>query len=321
MSNTIKEFTEELARRVSEQLGKDKFVVRSNVVRKINTELTALLIVDKEVDSNITPQLYVNGFYHQYLNSNLEMDEIVDAVIRTYEEHKVNKGMDISFFADWEQVKSRIVPRLINREWNRELLDEVPHVDVLDLSICFYAIVDMDKNGMGAILVRNEHLDFWNVSEQELKETAFEQNRVFKKAHLVSMLSVMHEILTDELSGELELSDDVLEGIIDAVIENDCEMMVLTNKERLFGAIELLDVELLERISQKMESDLCLLGSSVHEILVIKAGRLSTEELTEMICTVNATEVRPEERLTNNPYIYKMGSKKIEIMQKDEVKL
>lgn len=314
MSNTFKEFTEELTRRVSKQLGEDRFIVRSNIVRKINVELTALSILDKEVDSNVTPQLYVNDFYHEYLHSNLEMDEIVDAVIRTYEEHKIGEGVDVRFFTDWEQVKTRIIPRIVNTEWNKKLLDEVPHVDVLDLSVCFYVVVSLDKDGMGSILIRSEHLDQWGVSVEELIETAFEQNKIFKDAQVLSMVSVMRNMIMEEFSGEMEIPEEMLEGIIDSIIVHDCEMLVLTNKERTFGAIEILDFELLEEISQKWESDLVVIGSSIHEIIVVKAGKMFTEDFTKMIHKANVEAVLPEERLTNKPYIYRRGSKKIEIM-------
>ena len=314
MSNTIKEFTQELARRVSEQLGENRFIVRSNVVRKVNLELTALSIIDKEGDSNISPQVYVNGYYHQYLNSNLEYDDIVNAIIRTYEESKPDEKMDMTFFTDWEQVKFKVVPRIINTEWNKELLEDVPHFDVLDLSVCFYVIVSMDKNGMGSILVRNEHLALWNITLDELKKTAFEQNKVFNKAQLESMYNVMKGMLSEQMSGDLELSEDDLEGMIDALVEEDCEMFVISNNERMFGAIELLDTELLEKLSQKLESDLCLIGSSVHEIIAVKAERSSAEIFAEMIQTVNEEQVEVSERLTNIPYFYKRGSRQIEIM-------
>lgn len=315
MEQTIKEFTNELTRRVAERLG-DTFAVRSATVMKVNTELTAISIINKEVDSNITPQMYVNSYYHQFLNSNLDWDDIVDAVIRNYEEHKIDEAISMDFFMDWEQVKSKVEPRLVNREWNTELLATVPHTEVLDLAIVYYVTIHMDSEGAGSILIKNDHLNIWGIDKDELNRVAFEENGVFNKAKLQSMESIFRGMIEDELPMDMNISDDDIAGMVDAVVERGSKMMVLSNASNMFGSVQFLNTDLLEELAEKLESNLCILGSSIHEVIIVPCEDESDACMfAEMIQSVNEEQVQISDRLAKVPYFYRRGTKKIDFME------
>ena len=65
-------------------------------------------------------------------------------------------------------MKGRIIYRLVNRERNRKLLEDVPYKEYLDLAIVYYVLLEMDEYGMASMMVRREHLKMWKVSEEDI---------------------------------------------------------------------------------------------------------------------------------------------------------
>ena len=73
--------------------------------------------------------------------------------------------------------------------------------------------------------------------------------------------------------------------------------------------------ELLAKIAEKAESDLYILPSSVHEVLVLKAdNEIEPKELKTMVTEINGTEVAQDEVLTDNAYRYVRESGKLEVV-------
>ena len=112
------------------------------------------------------------------------------------------------------------------------------------------------------------------------------------------------------------LADDT--GDTAGSLENptNAGMYVLTNYRKHYGASEILDKYILQEISDKLESDLIVLPSSVHDVIILaKDKRMRYRELAGMVKEINATEVLPEEFLSNHVYVYerKYGDLKIAV--------
>ena len=62
---------------------------------------------------------------------------------------------------------------------------------------------------------------------------------------------------------------------------------------------------LLEQAAEKLGGDFYILPSSVHECILVPAGRtVSSEILKEMVTDINHTQVEPQEVLANQVYLY-----------------
>jgi hypothetical protein len=81
-------------------------------------------------------------------------------------------------------------------------------------------------------------------------------------------------------------------------------MYVMTNREKINGAAEILFPENLDKLSAKFDSDIYIIPSSVHEIIAVSAEGKDASELQEMVNEVNMNEVSLEERLSNEVYHY-----------------
>ena len=82
-------------------------------------------------------------------------------------------------------------------------------------------------------------------------------------------------------------------------------MYAITNKTALLGASAVLDVNAIrEYFSGSGITKLVVLPSSIHEMLLVPADNApGMDEMNEMVKSINETQVRPEERLTDRAYI------------------
>ena len=98
-------------------------------------------------------------------------------------------------------------------------------------------------------------------------------------------------------------------------------MYVLSNADKLNGAAALLDAKTMEDISEKLGGDFVVLPSSIHEVLLVKDdGNASLPELKNMVEEVNATQVAPEEKLTDSVYHYDSKEHVFELAEKFEAR-
>lgn len=84
------------------------------------------------------------------------------------------------------------------------------------------------------------------------------------------------------------------------------------------GGVILADTETLEAFAQEKESDLYIIPSSKHEILIIpekeKPEDLTEEYMRGIIGHVNRTQVQDEDILSDNLYHYTRGLRRLEVI-------
>ena len=112
------------------------------------------------------------------------------------------------------------------------------------------------------------------------------------------------------------IDEEVIEQMLDKVtIDNAFEMYVLTNSYGINGASVLLYNGILESFANKLNNDLYILPSSVHEVILIpKIKDMSATELNDMVCEINSTQVPREDVLANCIYEYSHKKKAIMIV-------
>ena len=78
---------------------------------------------------------------------------------------------------------------------------------------------------------------------------------------------------------------------------------VVTNTERVDGAGVIFYPEFMDNMGELLGNDFFILPSSIHEMLILPDdGQVDAEMLRDMVKEVNATQVAPAERLTNDVY-------------------
>lgn len=271
-------------------------------------------------DCNITPTIYLREFYTMY-EDGIALEEVLKRLLAVYEANKAETSLDFSFFKDFSQVKDRIAYKLINREENEALLKEIPWIPLLDLAVVFYFILPEHFFTSGTILIRKSHCKEWGVDEEQLFSIAAENTPKLCPPLLLDMKAML-ETLERMTSGEME---DTAENLLENLWQPACldslklserkageHMFVLTNEIRNQGAVVAIYKGVLKKLSEKFESDLYILPSSIHECIILPAEAEETkEELEALVGRVNHSQVAAEERLSDRVYRY--------LREKDEI--
>ena len=306
---TIYKFSKEIQERMEERLGAG-YTVRLQKVQKNNgVHLQGLVIRNKE--QNISPTIYLDDFYEAYCNG-YTMKQIIESILKIYEEDTPKGNIDMSFFKEFQSVKDRICYRLIDEKQNGELLQKIPHVKFLDLAVCFYYAYQSEELGNGSILIYYTHLEMWNVTKEELLALAHENTPRLFPWECSSMKKVIEELMQEEfeLNGEYFLTEEDRKQFF-----KDVPMHILSNGARTYGAACILYPGVLEQLALKYQCDFYILPSSIHEVILLREGQTeSVWELKQMIAEVNRTQVEIQEVLSNSLYYYSLKKRQIEIL-------
>lgn len=90
----------------------------------------------------------------------------------------------------------------------------------------------------------------------------------------------------------------------------DEPMYVLTNKNLWFGVSMVLNKKMMEEISSKMDDDILMIPSSIHEWILLPFSSIEAEGIDRMISFGNKTTVKEKEILSNHKYVYRRNLKK-----------
>ena len=223
------------------------------------------------------------------------VDVLLDAPFGHDFEVEFDKKFQVESFEDYSRVREHLGLRLINYEKNIELLKDVPHVCWNDLAVIFcYEIEALKKDG-GYIMIRNAHLAEWEETVDILYEDA---------------LKNMKDKATDDM---LSLSEMFKEMAVPS-IEKTPPMYVLTNTSRKFGAAVMLYSGKMKELADLFGSDLVILPSSLHEVLLLADDEEKHASWKEMVREVNRLMVEPEEVLSDNIYRYSREKDTVELL-------
>lgn len=286
---------EEVAKRAGAE-----YKVRINDVMKNNGVILNGLTVMGE-QCNISPTIYLNTFYEAYESGSMTIGNVVDEVMDTYERNKLKQSVDMEYFMKYENIKDKLIYKLVHREKNQELLEDVPHVKVHDLAVVFQCLVAEEAMGNATILIHNAHLKLWGVRKERLYQDAIANAPSLQPYEITPMSEIIRQLL--EVEEELPIE------------EGSIPMYVLSNKARLFGASCILYPDVLKDFADELESDLYILPSSVHEVILLPAdGTEDVENLRRMVCDINETQLRVEEVLSDNVYFYNRRDNKFKVL-------
>ncbi|MDE7476346.1 MAG: hypothetical protein K2M91_00085 [Lachnospiraceae bacterium] len=268
---------------------------------------TGLQILEGKV--NIAPIIYLDEYHEMYERGETTIRDTASYVIDTYKERKVDKMVDTKLFLNYEKIRKNIIFKLINTEKNKELLEELPHIEYMDMSIVFHCLIPHQEHEMASILVHNVHLKLWDMTVKKLKQEAIKNTQRLMPHEIKSMTDVLSEIMREENPGQFN-EDDCKAQFSDSV-----PMYVLTNKRRIEGAACILYPNLIKNFSDTVDSNLYIIPSSIHELLLMPTERNDmSEEIKNMIREINDTQVRPEEVLSYSLYYYDREEKKISML-------
>lgn len=324
----FQEFKEVIRLEIEKIMGREAEILTNRVNKNNGVVLEGISIVKS--GCNIFPNIYLNDYYNHYVQGK-PLKTIVEEIVHTYDKHKIDSKINMDFFSDFEQVKGRIVCKVVNREKNTELLKEVPFLPFLDLAVVFYCLLKEEVFPNASILIKNQHCELWKKDVEALRQVAFENAMVLLPYEIKSMEEVMKEMFLENLRQEFTDSvrrmaecdieipaqdlcfDETAEQMLTSVMEENgaVPMYVLSNFSRIHGAVCMLYRDVLKQFSEQHGCDIYILPSSVHEVILIPAEGEMLPQLEDMVREVNETQLETEEVLSDNVYLYSAEQDKI----------
>lgn len=273
-------------------------------VKNNGRERTGILF--EKTGVNLSPTIYLEEFYECYQNGR-DLDEIVHDIADFYEAVRKEESWDYTRILDFQYMESRIVFQLIHKEKNKMLLSQVPHICFLDLALVFYVLLETSEEGSAVMVVRNVHMEQWNVELPDLWTAAAANVTRLLPAEFLTMAHAVREILGGESAqngerrGRQCSTDNLLSG---ECTETD-SMYVLSNQMKHYGAASMMYPHVLEMIGDIVGEDYYILPSSVHEVIIVPESRsLPVGEMDAMVKDINETQVAEEDVLSDHAYFY-----------------
>lgn len=295
-------FTKELKQIVQKKLGNQYQVSIGQILK--NNGLTKDSILIKESQSSISPNIYLEYFYERFCECE-SLDEISEEIISSYYDAIRQKPDNMKNYLNFENYRKKLFFRIVHFKSNEEFLQKVPHIPYLDLAITFHCLVSDHNMEMQFFTVSDLIMEVWKLTIHELYQIALDNTQQLFPAHVDTLEHIMEQILWKEHSYQSIFQDTEFESELSNLPDKaEPQMLVMTNQYGLNGAAVILYPNLLACIAEKLQSNLYLLPSSIHEFLVLPENCNLYPELSKMVCEVNEHEVSKDEILSDHVYFY-----------------
>lgn len=275
--------------------------VRVVPVDKVNRKLDGLSLLAKNEKTTISPTLYINDMYEKYLRTGdlqATLREAAEAMDEVFREATI-PPLDIS------TAKDNIIFQLVNTMQNEDMLKNLPHRDFQDLSVIYRWVVGVEQQGLSSVVINNHVAESLGMGEEQLFKAAAENTRRI----LPPVVQSMNEVIRD-----LFMADGMPQELADLMVgeqEPERTMWVISNENKIDGAVSMLYEDKLHSLAERVGTDLYILPSSVHEVIAVSVEMGEPEELAQMVAEINMDQVDLSERLSNQVYHYDKDLRKI----------
>ena len=283
--------------------------VKISTVEKMNQSYEAITITPE--GSNISMNMILEVFAEAF-ESGVPFDEIVAQVTHKVEDHLANMPtFDVAALTNYEQMKGNIAMEVLATDRNADLLAKIPHQEMEDMAVVYRFVVSSDETGRASMLVTNDLLEKMGVTPEQLHADALENAPELRPVVIKGMSEVIVDMMGEDVSEMFGIDE----------FPQDEMMYVATVPDKISGAGVIAYQEFMDQAAEKLGGDFYILPSSIHEILLVKDdGNVDFKDLKAMVEEVNATQVAPEEKLTDSVYHYDSKDHIFELAEKFEAR-
>lgn len=265
----------------------------------------------------MSPVFYLEPFFKMACDG-VRMGQIVTDILMVLKAAESMESDKTAENLNWENIRDKVYPRLVNYKKNQKLLSGAPHKKFLDLAVVYYVEIPMQGRISGYMTVRMPLFEMWGIGLQELHKAA-----LYNLQHQVipNMISAyeLRKISEPNYIGGTDGKPDKIHGIMrqEPVDENqdisDSEETEKLKKEYIlsmskftYGAEVLLCTDVIEELSRKLQADLYIIPLAVDAVQAVPLGKwISQEEIYEEIGTVESMKPESPDFLSNFLYRYK----------------
>lgn len=241
------------------------------------------------------PTVYIDKLYDSFQEGESFDSLITEIASIASGEQMLLEGKEVlDQFQEYEAIKPYIVFKAINFKRNLRYLKDAVFVKRLDLALVFQVTYMKEGKIYWSVTIRKNILAAWKVTEEEIYKQAMEN--CAKSGYILrTMRSLLSEMLPEY--GLTQIQHEMFD---------EPALYILTNQDAVNGAGVIFYPGVLKRCAEEIAggSDIAVLPSSVHEVLLLDARAFDTSSLREMVRSINRSEVANDEVLSNNVYLY-----------------
>lgn len=292
-------FANIVAEQIGRHLPKEWEDANISVITKGKINYKKIGILFERDNEKYSPTVYMEEYY-KHFNDGWSLEEVLEhlgQLLMQLERDKMPYIEVREVLGDTDN----IFFELINTRENEELLKNMPHREFMDLSIVYRCLISSNEKGIATVSIENAMAAYFNLSEQQLYELAYENTKKLFPITIKPMEKVVREII-----GEKETDKDNL-----FVVDEECTMHVVSNGIRAFGANVMLYPEEIAKLAEALGEDLYLLPTSRQEVVAIPKSKEDLYALADLVYEMNMTNVPVEERLSHQIYQYDRDTKEI----------
>jgi len=265
----------------------ESFADAEVIVERMNTVNKSYLSLRvKNPGQTVVPSISLDAAYRDYCREGSLSQSLTSIA------GQVQSSPDIQtdWILDYNQVKEKLFIRVSNTEENREALSSMPFTDVDGIAITYHIVFDRVSDLDGSVPVTNNLLRAYGISKEELHHDAVKSAEKLFPAKVTGLYEMLKDLAPKDAASYRAGID---------------YPTVLTNTTGTFGAAAMFYPGTLDKIADVLGSDLVILPSSVHEVLLMRDDdAINLDYLQETVESINHTVVAPEERLSDFVYHY-----------------
>lgn len=210
--------------------------------------------------------------------------------------------------------KGSLIFSLINAYDNDKLLMDVPYREYQDLAIVYRMVINDENGEILSPIIHNDLLKLLNFTENELYEMAYKN---MERNYPI----IIHDSKEEEfcIKNNFQFPFE-LKWNLKKLYRN--ELYMVSNFKRHYGATAILFDGVLDTIAEKLGTDLYVMFSSMHEVLITTEEYLcehwdDIEYVPGMVKDINFLHVYTYNRLSNRLYRYDRANKVLVKVESD----
>lgn len=277
----------------------------NHVVKNNSVELDGICLY--RAGDTLSPTVYLNHFYEEYLEGR-PLHSILSEIAATLSSEVPELEVNTSLYDNYDAIRHQIIFRLVNYERNEELLTSCPYLPFCDLAITFRWLVHSDSSGIASALITNKEMELWNITLEELYQTASINTRRLFPATIQPIQQLLSEYL-DKDADIQELLDQT---------PDELQLFILSNEPRINGSTSMIYDGILADFAKKIKKDLYILPSSIHEVLLMPATKeIEEQALLNLVRDANRTVVGLPDILSDSIYRFDSKHNRIIMIQRN----
>ena len=286
MNSEFERFANQVKEHIFENVAdRDNLLIELHNTQKVN-QMDQIFLTVRHKDCNVAPSVPLSAAFEAYKDGE-SLENILHSIENSIVSHTPTQDIDVKYVTEYDNVKDQIIPKIVNADMNKELLDRVPHFDLGDLSVLFAIKLDHPEIGGGQITVTNQVYDGWGVDDSLIMENA--------------LANMKESTQCKDLFGVVA---DMNPEMADMFPPLDNGPLVISNDDMLFGATSIMNMDVMKTLTERFGDGVMIIPSSVHECLVLKDEHSQEQKaaLNSMVHEVNQTTVAKEDFLSDHIY-------------------